>query len=129
MNMKLVLALVTAGAVSTAAIAARAERPENHGSRGCSEETLRGAYGFQFQGTRPVHPPFPAGVESFAAIAIRTYDGAGSFTQVTTTRGTVVGVDQNVTTGGTYAVNEGLRRFRRGPNARRRQHRPVCHRR
>ena len=35
----------------------------------CSEATLRGAYGLQFQGTRPVRPPFPPGIESFIGIA------------------------------------------------------------
>jgi hypothetical protein len=33
---------------------ARSENSENRFSRGCSEATLRGAYGIQIQGTRPV---------------------------------------------------------------------------
>lgn len=73
---------------------------------GCSEATLRGAYGLQFQGTRPVRPPFPPGIESFIGIAIRTYDGEGQFTQVSNVKGSVIGVEADVESTGTYQVNE-----------------------
>ena len=72
----------------------------------CSEATLRGAYGLQFQGTRPVRPPFPPGTESFIGIAIRTYDGEGQFTQISNVKGSVIGVEADVESTGTYQVNE-----------------------
>jgi hypothetical protein len=72
----------------------------------CSEATLRGAYGLQFQGTRPVRPPFPPGTESFIGVAIRTYDGEGQFTQISNVKGSVIGVEADVESTGTYQVNE-----------------------
>jgi hypothetical protein len=74
--------------------------------RECSEATLRGAYGLQFEGTRPVRPPFPPGIESFIGIAIRTYDGEGQFTQLSNVKGSVIGVEADVESTGTYQVNE-----------------------
>jgi len=74
--------------------------------RGCSDATLRGAYGLQFEGTRPVRPPFPPGIESFIGIAIRTYDGEGQFTQLSNVKGSVIGVEADVESTGTYQVNE-----------------------
>jgi hypothetical protein len=79
---------------------------ETQDDRACSEATLRGAYGLQFQGTRPVAPPFPPGIESFIGIAIRTYDGEGHFTQLSNVKGSVVGVQADVQSTGTYQVNE-----------------------
>jgi hypothetical protein len=78
------------------------ERPDG----ACSAATLRGAYGLQFQGTRPVRPPFPPGTESFIGIAIRTYDGEGQFTQISNVKGSVIGVEADVESTGTYQVNE-----------------------
>jgi hypothetical protein len=83
----------------------RRDGEERH-PRACSEATLRGAYGLQFQGTRPVRPPFPPGVESFIGIAIRTYDGEGQFTQISNVKGSVIGVEADVESTGTYQVNE-----------------------
>jgi hypothetical protein len=74
--------------------------------RACGEVTLRGAYGLQFQGTRPVRPPFPPGIESFIGIAIRTYDGEGHFTQISNVKGSVIGVEADVESTGTYQVND-----------------------
>ena len=74
--------------------------------RACSDASLRGAYGLQFQGTRPVRPPFPPGTEAFIGIAIRTYDGEGQFTQISNVKGAVIGVEADVESTGTYQVNE-----------------------
>jgi len=74
--------------------------------QGCSDASLRGAYGLQFSGTRPVRPPFPPGIESFIGIAIRTYDGEGQFTQISNVKGSVIGVEADVESTGTYQVNE-----------------------
>jgi hypothetical protein len=79
---------------------------ENGRDHGCSAATLRGAYGLQFQGTRPVRPPFPAGTETYMGIALRTYDGAGQFTQLSNVKGSVIGIEADVESTGTYEVNE-----------------------
>jgi hypothetical protein len=79
------------------------EEPNGHA---CTVATLEGAYGLQFQGTRPVRPPFPPGIESFIGVAIRTYDGQGQFTQISNVHGSVIGVEADVESVGTYLVNE-----------------------
>src|SRR4030095_6394262 len=106
MKTNIVVVVMVALGVGALVIGAGASQEEGKLQHGCNQGTLRGAYGFQFEGTRPIRPPFPAGVESFPAIAIRTYDGDGSFTQISNVRGAVVGVDQDVATSGTYDVNE-----------------------
>ena len=74
---------------------------------GCDAATLRGAYGYLVQGTRPTRPPAPAGIESFFNVAIRVYDGEGRFTQVSNPKGAVSGSEGvNIENSGTYAVNE-----------------------
>jgi hypothetical protein len=85
-------------------------KPENQGIqfiRGCSEATLRGAYGIQIQGTRLAAPPAPVGtVESVIGVLVRTYDGRGGFTQINNEKGSVSGngpVDREGS--GTYQVN------------------------
>ena len=100
------VALGIVGSVVIGATAGQEDREDRRPQHKCSQATLSGAYGFEFGGTRPVRPPFPAGVESFSAIAIRTYDGHGSFTQISNVRSAVVGVEQDFATGGTYDVNE-----------------------
>ena len=87
---------------------ARSENGEDRSPRGCSEATLRGAYGIQIQGTRPAAPPAPAGtIESVIGVIVRTYDGNGGFTQVNNEKGSVSGVGPADREGfGTYQVNE-----------------------
>ena len=72
----------------------------------CNSATLRGAYGMQWVGLRPVLGS-PSTSESFTGIAVRTFDGAGNFTQVSTVKGLVTGVEgDNIESVGTYEVNE-----------------------
>lgn len=87
---------------------ARSENREKGFPRGCSEATLRGAYGIQIQGTRPAAPPAPAGtIESVIGVIVRHYDGRGSFTQVNNEKGSVSGPGPADREGfGTYQVNE-----------------------
>jgi hypothetical protein len=87
---------------------ARSENSENRFSRGCSEATLRGAYGIQIQGTRPVAPPAPAGtMESVIGVIVRQYDGSGGFTQINNEKGSISGLGPADREGfGTYQVNE-----------------------
>ena len=87
---------------------ARTENVENQLPRGCSEATLRGAYGIQIQGTRLAPPPAPAGtIETVIGVLVRQYDGRGSFTQVNNEKGSVSGLGPVDREGfGTYQVNE-----------------------
>jgi hypothetical protein len=72
----------------------------------CNLTTLQGAYGLQWIGTRPAANN-PAVIETFTGVAIRTFDGAGTFTQVSNVKGTESGVGpENIESVGTYEVNE-----------------------
>ena len=72
----------------------------------CSLATLRGAYGLEWVGTRPA-PGSPAVIETFTGVAIRTFDGAGGFTQVSNVKGSVSGLaPEDIESVGTYEVNE-----------------------
>ena len=92
----------------TQGLAARMQDDQDRFHRGCSEATLRGAYGVQIQGTRPAAPPAPAGsIESVIGVIVRQYDGKGGFTQVNNEKGSIGGngpVDREGS--GTYQVNE-----------------------
>jgi hypothetical protein len=81
---------------------------EKHGERGrfgCHDRTLRGSYGIQMQGTRPVPPPAGGGIETVIGSALRTYDGAGNFVQIDNIKGSVTGVVPDRQTFGTYQVD------------------------
>ena len=76
---------------------------------GCNVATLRGAYGLQWIGMRPVPAPpgTPPVTETFTGVAIRTFDGDGNFTQVSNVKGSVVGLEpENIESAGTYEVND-----------------------
>jgi len=70
--------------------------------RDCSEATIRGDYGIQIQGTRPA----PGGLtESVVGVVLRTYDGRGSFSQVSNVKGSITGTVPDAVGFGTYEVN------------------------
>jgi hypothetical protein len=71
--------------------------------RQCSVATLRGDYGIQIQGTRPSGPGGP--IESVVGVAIRTYDGNGSFEQIDNVHGSISGTVPDRPGFGTYVVN------------------------
>lgn len=71
----------------------------------CDARTLQGTYGAQIQGTRPVPPSLGGGIETVIGVVIRTYDGAGSFTQVDNVKGSVTGIVPDRDGSGTYIVN------------------------
>ena len=72
----------------------------------CNLATLHGAYGLQWIGTRPA-PSNPAVIETFTGVAIRTFDGAGTFTHVSNVKGSVSGLEpENIESVGTYNVHE-----------------------
>jgi hypothetical protein len=74
-----------------------------HGRPGCNNRTLRGTYGIQMQGTRPVPPP-TGGIEAVNGVVIRTYDGEGNFTQIDNIKGAVTGIVPDRPGSGTYEV-------------------------
>ena len=98
------IGLALAGtAVTTRAGNQNLERPSRH----CSVETLRGAYGLQWTGVRPIGLGTPPPVETFTGVAIRTFDGAGGFTQISNVKGAITGLQPpDVESVGTYEVNE-----------------------
>jgi len=68
----------------------------------CNEETVRGDYGIQIQGTRPA----PGGLtESVIGVVHRTYDGEGNFTQVSNLKGSITGTNPDSQSVGTYEVS------------------------
>jgi hypothetical protein len=76
-------------------------------SRRCGVETLHGSYGLQWTGVRPIGPGAPPPVETFTGVAIRTFDGAGNFTQISNVKGAVTGIQPpDIESVGTYEVNE-----------------------
>ena len=92
--------------VGTAVTAGAGGQPDPP-SRRCSVESLRGAYGLQWTGIRPIGPGMPPPVETFTGVAIRTFDGAGNFTQVSNVKGAVTGLQPpDIESVGTYDVNE-----------------------
>jgi hypothetical protein len=80
--------------------------------------TLRGDYGGQIQGTRPVPPPSSGLTESVIGVVFRTYDGQGNFSQVDNVKGSITGTVPDRSGFGTYEVNPDCTastRFQPGP--------------
>jgi hypothetical protein len=89
--------------------------------RGCSEVTIRGDYGIQFEGFRPAPSPTdPARMETVIGVVHRTYDGFGNITQVDNVKGFYSGIPMPNRPGvGTYQVDAdctGTATFQPGPN-------------
>ena len=70
-------------------------------SRGCSDRTLQGDYGFTVSGVRGIGP---TATEAFVGTGVATYDGEGNFTQVDSIHGQTTGVSGGQANG-TYEVN------------------------
>jgi hypothetical protein len=68
----------------------------------CSNATLRGDYGILVSGIRQAGP---GATEMFISVALRTYDGHGSFTQIGDAHGQLTGASRNGHLTGTYNVN------------------------
>ncbi len=84
----------------------------------CSSATIRGTYGIQIAGTRPVPPSSGGGTETVTGVVRRTYDGAGNFTQIDNVKGSVTGFVPDRPGSGTYQVNAnctGLTQFEPAP--------------
>jgi hypothetical protein len=81
----------------------------------CSNATVRGTYAIQMQGTQPLPG---GGTQAVIGVVIRTYDGAGGFTQIDNIKGAVTGIVFDRPGFGTYQVNEdcsGSANFEPGP--------------
>ncbi len=68
----------------------------------CDAGTIRGSYGIQMQGTRPVPT---GGTESVIGVVLRNYDGNGNFDQVDNVKGSSTGIVQNRNGVGIYEVS------------------------
>lgn len=72
----------------------------------CSEASLRGRYGFTVSGKRATGPTT---TETFIAVGVRTYDGAGGFRDIASFHGEVLpvrrGIGTDLAVSGTYVVN------------------------
>lgn len=82
----------------------------------CSNQLLKGTWGVQMQGTRPV--PGGTGLEPVIGVVIRTFDGRGNFTQLDNIKGAVSGIVPDRPGAGTYEVNpdcSGITRFEPAP--------------
>ena len=85
---------------------ANAAKPEQGGGGlQCSNAAISGTYGMQIQGTRPVPPCLGGGTETVIGVLVRTYDGAGNFTQVDNVKGSVTGITPDRLGAGTYQVS------------------------
>jgi hypothetical protein len=71
--------------------------------RVCSNATLRGDYGRLSSGVRPA-PINPAVTESFVGVAVRTYDGSGGFTEISSSHGQISPPNRDTPGHGTYEV-------------------------
>ena len=91
------------GIGSARVIGADGQNDERGRSKQCSEDTVRGDYGIQIQGTRPA----PGGLtEAVIGVVLRTYDGAGNFSQVSNLKGSITGPNPDSRSTGTYQVND-----------------------
>jgi hypothetical protein len=102
---------LTAFAMMSASIAALAHA--DNGSHECRNGTLEGAYALSITGTSPAPPPpsgapnyTPGTIEQLIGVGIRTFDGNGTFTQVTNEKGSLSGLPfPDRALQGTYSVN------------------------
>ena len=97
-----VLAAILAAGMGASALGSSGDRDHSRKTRACTNETLKGTYGIQIQGTRPSAPGGP--IESLIGVVMREYDGLGQFTQVSNVKGSISGWVPDRVGGGTYEV-------------------------
>ena len=103
-------------AIALAAFASASAFAGDRPDKGCSEATIRGEFGSQIQGTRPVPG---GGTESVIGVVWSSFDGHGNVEQTDNVKGSVSGLPVQDRPGfGTYEVNAdctGTMRFEPGP--------------
>jgi len=122
MRAALAAALVSAGGLLFVAAGVQGSDPASTDGETaafvCTSATIQGTYGIQMQGTRPVPPASGGGTETVTGTIVRTYDGAGNFTQIDNVKGSVTGITPDRPGAGTYQVNAnctGLTQFEPAP--------------
>jgi len=106
MQLQIWIRVMTAVVVVSAAFGAGAVNAAAQGeTAGCSAATIRGTYGIQLHGTRPVPPALGGGMESVIGVVVRTYDGMGNVTQIDNVKGSVTGITPDRPGFGTYQVS------------------------
>lgn len=98
-------AALIAGGAGVLSPAGSANAYEDGGYR-CTEATIKGPYGIQIQGTNAVPPNLGGGTQAVIGVVLRTYDGAGGFTQVDNVKGAVTGIVPDRPGAGTYQIND-----------------------
>jgi hypothetical protein len=102
-EMATILAATLAVGAGSRALGSANHPDDSRRPHGCTNETLKGRYGIQIQGTRPSAPGGP--VESVIGVVTREYDGLGQFTQVDNVKGSISGWVPDRVGGGTYEVS------------------------
>jgi uncharacterized membrane protein len=102
-QMATILAATLAIGAGSRALGSADHHADSRRPHGCTNETLKGMYGIQIQGTRPSAPGGP--VETVIGMVTRDYDGLGQFTQVDNVKGSISGWVPDRVGGGTYDVS------------------------
>jgi hypothetical protein len=102
-EMATILAATLAIGAGSRALGSADHHDDSKRPHGCTNETLKGRYGIQIQGTRPSAPGGP--VETVIGVVTREYDGLGQFTQVDNVKGSISGWVPDRVGGGTYDVS------------------------
>lgn len=97
---RILMVLLVTALTGPLIVNASPQHPPRRG-HGCDARTLAGNWGVSVTGTRVAGPGV---TESFIGVAIRSYDGDGTFTEVASSHGQVSGVTMPQIVG-TYQVN------------------------
>lgn len=92
------------GVVLASGVAHTVSARSAHEHAGCSNATLHGDYGRLSTGIR-IAPANPAVTETFVGTGVRTYDGTGGFTEISSSHGQISSPNWNSPGQGTYIVN------------------------
>ena len=95
------IGVVIIGGVVLAGVGSAVDGSQGHAFE-CNDATLRGTYGIQMTGSRPLAG---GGTEPVIGVALRTYDGAGNYTQIDNLKGAVTGIVPDRPGFGTYQVS------------------------
>ena len=97
---RILIASVAACLAGSSLVGANRNEPPRRGHQ-CDNRTLAGDWGVSVSGVRAAGP---GATESFIGVAVRTYDGYGSFTEAANSHGQLSGAT-TPQIAGTYQVN------------------------